>query len=270
MNEKLQYATMLEIPVNTVSVTVAPQKKRHAKKKKVDHDSVKQELLNKVNSEILVKNESEELQREEQVEEQVPQQIEYSESTEEFYQQETALVTKAEKKKKRFKFSVVGVQMIVIGALIATIFLTNALYSDSGINVFLREVFGTQTVAQADLREYDEFVPVIAVDDGATATYADGVITVSGRGSVYAGCDGKVSKIEKGEDGKYTIEITHSQNFKSILGGLDYAYAGLDDSVYHNIPVGFVNSGATMCFQNNEGTVISDYQIIDNQVVWAV
>ncbi len=259
MNDKLQYATMLEIPVNTASVTFKPQKKRR-KVKKINPDQVKKEVVEKVNA---------------QMEEQEERSVSLFDQTEEQNEQLVAIesepiIEQATDKKKKFKVSVIGIQLVIIGLLVATIFLTNAVYTDSGINVFLRGVFGTQNTAQVDARTYDEFAPVIAITDGADMQLEEGVITFSGKGSVYASCDGKVTQVTKGEDGKYTIEITHSENFKSVLGGLDFAYAGLNDSVYHNIPVGYCSAEATMCFMGSDGTVISDYQIIDNSVVWAV
>ena len=51
MNEKLQYASMLEIPVNTCNVTVRTGKARK-KKKKVDDEQIKSKLISKVNAEV--------------------------------------------------------------------------------------------------------------------------------------------------------------------------------------------------------------------------
>ncbi|MBQ3493093.1 MAG: hypothetical protein IJA88_03205 [Clostridia bacterium] len=283
MNEKLQYATMLEIPVSTCNVTFKPVKKRRGKRKKVDIDAVKDKLVDKVNTQMQ-SVETDNAQPQEQIAEQYAvsvdnnQNLQSQESQTEIAfeeqngleqaEEQTALVRPAQKKK--FKFSIVGVQLAIIGALVAVIFLTNALYTDSGINVFLRNVFGTQSSVSVDTRDYDEFAPVISIDDGATVTLSDGVMTFSGKGSLYAPCNGKVTMLTLGEDGKYTMEITHSEKFKSVLTGIDYAYAGIDDTVYFNIPVGYVTAGATMCFTNSNGAVISDYQIIDDAVVWSV
>ena len=265
MNDKLQYATMLEIPVNTCSVTFEQQKKKKRSKKKVDADAVKQELVSKVNLQM---EENEDLENSEPLKESENLSLEMDKEIES--ENLTATVScKQENKKGKFKLGVIGVQFIIIGILVATIFLTNALYTDSGINVFLREVFGTNQTSQVDNRVYGEFSPVISLDDGANINYADGVITLSGEGSVYAPCDGVVTSIVKGEDGKYSIEISHSTNFKSVLAGLDYAYIGLNDSVFYNIPVGYINAEATMCFTQSDGSVISDYQIIEDSVVWA-
>lgn len=267
MNEKLQYATMLEIPVSTCNVTFQPTKKKRTKTKKQQNpEVVKEKLLSKINSE---KEEPQNLP--------VPTaepvaDVETYYPTTEPRQSEEEKDIKPQRKWhiKSLKFSVIGVQLAVIAVLVLTIFLTNAFYVDSGINVFMRQVFGTQDQSvDADLREYQEFMPVIAMGDDMTTSVADGVISIEGVGSVYAPCDGRVSAVFKGEDGKYTVEISHSEKFKTTLSGLDYAYSAVDEQVFSNIPVGYVSSeGASMCFTSSDGTVISDYEIIDNSVVW--
>lgn len=282
MNEKLQYATMLEIPVSTCNVTFKPTKgkKKIFKKKKVDHESVKKQLMDKINSQQLLPpptvNPIEEVQ-----DEQLFMQNDLTENFEQdaFVEQNQISVTEERTEnvlsvnsapKKTFKVSIIGVQLAIIGALIATIFLTNAFYPSSGVNVFLRNVFGSQNAVQTDDRVYADFAPVINLSDGEMPVISEGVMTFSGKGSVYAPCDGKISAITKLENGKYDIEITHSENFKSVLTGIDFAYAGLNDKVYSNIPVGYVMAGATMCFKGIDDVVISDFQIIEDTVVWAV
>ena len=272
MNEKLQYATMLEIPVSTCNVTFKTTKKRRGRRKKVDVDQVKNQLVDKVNLQMENENQTTLTEQTARTELETVDVLPTEEISNNIDEQpdniDTAVVRSV--KKKRFKFSIVGVQLVIIGVLVAVIFLTNALYTDSGINVFLRSVFGTQQSEQTDAREYGDFSPVISLNDGTSVFLNDGVVTLSGKGSLYAPCNGKVTMLALGEDGKYTIEITHSEKFKSVLAGIDYAYVGIDDSVYFNIPVGYISAGATMCFTNGDGTIISDYQIIDDAVVWVV
>ena len=268
MNEKLQYATMLEIPVSTCNVTFKPtKKKRFSKKKKTDHESLKKELLSKINSEEVQAPASQEdfnlNNVQELSEEGLLNQTNLEESTVSVHQKEKKRI------KKPFKISIIGVQLTIIGILIATIFLTNAIYPDSGVNVFLRGVFGTEST-YTDQRVYADFTPVINLSNGETPVINEGVMTFSGEGSVYAPCDGKITAISKTEDGKFCMEITHSENFKSYLTGIDFAYAGVNDTVYRNIPVGYVTAGATMCFKGVDDVLISDYQIVDDTVVWAV
>ena len=272
MNEKLQYATMLEIPVSTCSVTFKPIKKKlFTKKKKVDHEEVKKELLDKINAQQDFALQDSQVQIQSEIQQPILEQVEQEQVDLSITDQPTQMVnTTNNPKKKKFRISIIGVQLAIIGVLIATIFVTSAIYPTSGVNVFLRNVFGTQTVAQTDDRIYADFAPVINLFDDELPVISDGVITFSGKGSVYAPCDGKISAITKLENGKYDIEITHSENFKSVLTGIDFAYAGLDDMVFSNIPVGYVTAGATMCFKGIDDALILDYQIIEDTVVWAV
>lgn len=275
MNEKLQYATMLEIPVNTCSVTLKPAKKKGIWKRKFKNlEAVKEQLMNKINSESSDETISEQVVNSVEnnlvINEQEEQEL--NENGNQMMLENTATVKVInDKSKKKFKFSVISTQFIIIALLVATIFLTNALYADSGINVFFKNVFGTTQTETVDTRSHQDFAPVIAVGEMTVITIDNGIMTFSGEGSVYSPCDGKVSAINLDENGKYSYEITHSTNFKSVISGLDYAYAGLNDNVYSNIPVGYVTeSGATMCFKSGSNLVISNYNIIDGSVVWAV
>ena len=84
-------------------------------------------------------------------------------------------------------------------------------------------------------------------------------------------CDGVVTSIMRDGNGAFDIEITHCANFKTILSGVEIAYVGLNDTVYGNIPVGYLGEGVTkMCFTDANGAMIVDYQIVDGSVVWAV
>ena len=293
MNDKLQYATMLEIPVSTCNITEIPKtNKRGRKKKKVNPETVKQELIEKVNSvqdgaEKIEKPEERQIIDQAQIEQEYSEQLraEETQSPELLEQpeqevmaeehQESATVRSIKEREKtekpKFKFSIIGVQLAVIAVLAATIFLTNAFYADSGINVFFRNVFGNGEVVSTDARTYDKFSPVIAMGNNQGVVLTDGVISFGGEGSVYAPCDGVVSSLTRDENGKFVMEITHSENFKSLITGVDYVYAGLNDKVYRTIPVGYLDAdGATMCFTRADGSVINNYKIIDNMVVWAV
>lgn len=271
MNEKLQYATMLEIPVKTCNVTLRTDKKRKLGKRKIKNpEVVKEELLNKINMESATEEEMEQSQVQQEMG--LEQPLLEDEQTQPCNTENTVTITPFKRKfKPKFKLSLITAQLIIIGVLITTIFLTSALYADSGINVFFRSVFGTNQTESVDARTHHDFAPVIAVGDTNEVVINDGVMTFSGTGSVYSPCDGMVTAISRDENGKYIFEISHSENFKSVISGLDYAYAGVNDKVYSNIPVGYVNSdGATMCFKSGDDLVISNYEIIDNSVVWAV
>ncbi len=256
MNEKMQYASMLEMPVNTCSVTVKEVKRKGLRKKR-DVDSVKEQLINKVNAE------------QEQLLDSGADVLEESAIEPSVAIEDSATVNKIERK-KRSKLTIIGAQFIIIGALVATIFLTNAFYPESGINVFMREVFGSGSQATSvDERLYEQFAPVIALDEGASVSLENGVMNFSGKGSVYSPCDGTVGSITKQEDGTFSIEVFHSTNFSTCIDGLEHVYVENGAQVFFNIPLGYsLDNGASMCFKGADGEVISNYQIIDDWVVW--
>jgi hypothetical protein len=79
-----------------------------------------------------------------------------------------------------------------------------------------------------------------------------------------------VTSLTLDENGKYAMEVAHSNNFKTLLNGLDLAYFKVGDTVKNNIPVGYVlGENATICFYNGD-SVITDFTIDQNSVVWAV
>ncbi len=268
MNEKMQYASMLEMPFSTANVTVAPSKKRKRKTKSVNTETVKQELIQKVNAEEALAEYSPALHENEYY-----NQNQEQEFAQENYEQAQAISALPEENKKprKFKLSVIAVQIFIIGALIATILYTNATNPNSGINAFFKEVFTTtEQVETVDKRLHSEFAPVIAYGEDEFVLQ-DGVMTLNSAGSIYSPCDGVITSVAVDGNGRYSIEIEHSTNFKSRLTGLDFIYAEQGDSVFSNIPVGYMKGeGATVCFTGADGSIISDYQIVDNSVVWAV
>lgn len=249
MDDRLQYASMLGIPVNTCSVTVKQGKSKAKKRKKVDSEQVKQQLVDKVN--MLSETSSEQAEEKELSSETQPT---------------TNIITKPSDSTRKFKFNAIAVQVVIIIALITTIFVTNSVYPNSGINVFMRAVFG-QNASQEDLREYTDFTPTLS---NGTVTFSDGVINVKHQGSVYSSVDGRVESVELDQNGKYTMQIRHSKNFVSVFSGIDYAYCQTGDLVYGTIPVGYVKEQMNLCFLGGDGAVIVNYTIVDDAVVWAV
>lgn len=267
MNEQITYATMLEMPVSTASVTIKPSKKKKKKRGQTD-DQVKHQLIEKINAEQTLAPEF--LLQEQGAEIESQSALELLQ--EEVYDEPTISVKPVKKQKGfgKFKVNVISVQIMVVGLLIATIFLTSAFNQNSGINVFFRNVFGVNQENSVDVRTYLDFTPVINLDE-KSYVLENGVITVSSTGSVYSACDGVISKLQKDSNGKFTVEIEHGKNFKSVLTGLDFVYGEVGGAIFSNIPVGYqAESGATMCFLGQDGAIISGYQIVDNSVVWAV
>ena len=271
---------MLEIPVNTANVTYKPKKFRRSLKRKMKNpEAIKEELLLKVNSDISPSFPSEtasetaaqtpaELSETPAVNVQPAEEVAATGiPVDEGYDYVSVNVHK-KAKKPLFKFTAVTAEVIAVFTLLAVIFLTNAFYQDSAINVFMRKVFSPTVTETVRERTYDEFAPVINFNGDMVLD--NGVITCTGSGSVYAPADGTVASLVQEEDGTYTVNIAHSAVFSTTLSGLSYAYLGLGDKVYGNIPVGYVKEGGfTACF-NSENAVITDYTLEDNAVLWAV
>ncbi len=258
MNEKLTYASMLEIPESTCNITYKPIKKSRAKsKKKANSEQLKQQLVEKVNSEV----NTPELP-EEQTTTEVERQIE-------------ALTGNVKPKKKKSKRSIIiTAQLFAVGALAVTILLTSILNENSGLNNLFKGVFNsqpTQEVIAVDNRTYQDFKPVFTATENSAYSLVNGVATMSGKGSVYSVLDGTVTRVTKNDEtGLFAVEVAHSDNFSTIVEGLDMTYVAEGSQVFAKIPLGYAkNSGSTTCFMA-DGAILSDFQIVDNAVIWAV
>lgn len=264
MNEKLQYASMLEMPMTTCSVNFKPiKKKKVIKKKDLSPEAVKQEVLDKVNESAEKKEETSETAV--VVKESLPQDKLTAKKEE---NKESAVVSK--KEKKVFKPSFITIQLALVVLLVGVIAITNILNPNSGINVFMKSLFVKETQVSADNREFNEFEPVINFDDEITLL-ENGVLSMTGSGSVYSPCDGTVASVSKMEDGSYSLEISHSEKFSTLITGLTYAYMVKGEKVYANIPVGYMQDyNTTLCFLGADGAIITGYELLDGAVVWAV
>lgn len=256
MNEKLQYAEMLDIPESTCTITYRQNAKKRlfSKKRPINTEAVKTKLINKINDESDTGCE--------QLEMELPE-IQASEK-QSFFKRFTS---------GKVKVSIIGAQLLAIGVLVATIFLTNAFMPNSGLNVFFKNAFSTeQELTQTvDNRIYSDFNPVLPVAKSENVSVVDGVMDITASGSVYSPCDGIVTSLTLNQETKkYDVEITHCDNFRTILSGIDYAYTEVGGAVFSNIPVGYIKDGATMCFYGEDGNLIKGYTLQDNSVVWAV
>lgn len=246
MSEKTQYAEMLEIPVNTTNIVTKPKRGRKKKVAKPPEE-IKERLIDEINAQAEAEPIAERTEREET--------------------EGSVSIVKKENKKKGV--SVIAVQVAVIAALAAVIALSNFYVENTGINAFLRYVFSSSSAVQTDERLYHEFFAKLPTKNGAV-TLEEGAMTFAAAGSVYAPCDGTVSSVTL-TDGKYTIEVRHNKNFKSTIAGVDYAYVEEGALVYATVPVGFTRGEeVTVCFYNGENARITDFNVDETGVIWAV
>lgn len=237
MKDGIEYAEMLGMTVSSCDVVVKPARR---KKKR----NVKEEVMAKVN-EIEEAKESEVKVQTEDLEE---------------YQEVGEI-----KEKKRFKFDVIYIQGLAIFALIVTILLTNIFWEDSGINTLFKNAFG-QNAEEVDARTYLSF-SAKSPSDELSSEVVNGVMTFSGKGALYPVCDGKVTSIVE-EDGKYTLTISHSDSFKTVISGADFVYTEAQAEVYGYIPVCYVAGGEANVYMYDNDELVTNYIVEDGVIIW--
>lgn len=219
MQEEVDYAEMLEIPVSTVNVV------RKKNKRKGD---IKEKVIERVN---------------ERMEEPAADFV----GEEESRVAESVLVEGGvDREKERGRRIVVG-EFIAACLLCVCIFLTNVFMSDSAINTFMNSLFSPAATA-ADKRTYTDFTLSGIVSERSALsveTSPTGVMSFTGETMVYPVCDGKVGSLSKGEEG-YTLVISHSDSFQSIVTGLTNVYYAVGETVKGNLPVGYTDGGNTV------------------------
>ena len=213
MNEELNYAEMLEIPVETV--TVKRKEKKHRRERFDEAPDLEEQLVEQVNS---------------RMEEEDPA-----------YAESTPIERTEPKKKSRPKLlrAVLWGEFAAVCVLCAVIFLTNIFMSNSAINTFVRGLFNGNAQT-ADTRVYSDFKlsPIVNENsDVEIAVSETGVLSFQAQCSVYSPCAGTVSAVHGNDETGYSVEIKHSDNFSTIMSGLDSVYAAEGDKVYANIPV---------------------------------
>lgn len=249
MSEEIDYAEMLEIPVSTVNVVKKKSRKRR--------EDIRERVIDDVNERL--NDESEEDGR---------------------IAESTVIEGEPIKNGNFFSFgsdkksSIILIAEFAAACLLCTaIFLTNIFMTDSAINTFLGGLFESNEV-KADNRSYSEFTLNSIVGDKADIIVnvsAGGVMSFTGECFVYPVCSGKVSSVTKERDGeKYTVSITHSDSFESIVTGLDVCYYAVGENVKGNIPLGY-SDGETeinvMLYDND--SLLNCYSVADgNSLAW--
>ena len=243
MNEELDYAEMLEIPVETVTV-----KRKERKKKAEAEPDLTDQLVEQVND---------------RMEQEDPA---YAESR---------AIERVEKpvsrRAKLMKMLILG-EFIAVCVLCAVIFLTNIFMVDSAINTFVRGLFQGET-STADGRMYSDFTLAPVVNDYVETTIEaseTGVLSFTAQCSVYAPCEGKLAAVNGDEESGYTVEVRHSDNFSTIMSGLDVVYGGVGDTVRHNVPLGFTDGeGEVRVMFYENGTLINGCVVDGNELSWS-
>ena len=264
MNESIDYAEMLEIPVSTVNVV-----RKKSRKKRIEPEDIKEEVLKTVNERV--EETTQEPVSPEQSERQnvLDGRIATSEDLTEDYDYTEQPYVKP--KSKFFDGKIITAQFIAVLVLAATIFLTNIFWKDSAINTFFNNLLNPVESVVEDDRIYSQLtMGSIVNDDSISITVAEnGVLSFTGECSVYSACDGKILSVEE-KDGLYTIVVEHTSSFTTQFSNLSNVYFSEGDTVYSTIPVGYSNGQNTVSVSMfDSGNMINAYTVNeDNGIVW--
>lgn len=249
MEQELDYAEMLEIPVSTVNVVKKKSIFRRPKKAKEEQDDLKEQVVDSVNERMGAFVSAEDLS-------------------------ELPPPAKAPSVKfGRDKGSIVLITEIVAVCLLAvTIFLTNVFLPNSAINTFISS-FMTEEKTETE-KTYSQIQLNSVVGDFSDAEITvspSGVLSFQTESSVYPVCDGTITTITPESDGLYTVEIAHTSTFSSVTTGLTNVYYSVGDSLKGNLPFAYTDGGAAVSVSMYDSqTLLSCFTLSGAVPVWTL
>ena len=251
MEQELDYAEMLEIPVSTVNVVKKKSlfKRKPAEKPAVQAPDTADELKEKVV---------------ESVNERVGAYV-YSEDLSEIAVSE---------KKKELKFGKDKASRVLIGELVAVcviavaIFLTNIFMPTSAINTFIGSFSKNRAEAEPIYSDLELSAVVSELSDIDIQIADGGYLYFQAESCVYPVCDGKISSIVA-DEGNYTVQIAHTSTFSSVITGLSSVYCAKGDTVRANLPFAFSDGENEVQISLYDGdTLLKCYSLSGEVPVW--
>ncbi len=246
MNREVDYAEMLEIPVSTVNVV---------KKKRRRAQTLENRLFDSVNERVMAEEDG------------YSAQIAENTPVEDHEVKAPFAFKRNSKESKIFIAEFVGACF-----LCSAIFITNILMPNSFFNSLAKGVFGVKSGEEADLRSYSDFTLSGIVGDFSDVEVAvsnSGVMSFTAKSAIYPVCDGVVESVIESEDG-YTMVISHSSTFESIITGMTTPYCVKGDEVKGNLPVGYSDGEmevSVMLYDND--SLLSCFSVNDgNSIIW--
>ena len=252
MEQELDYAEMLEIPVSTVNVVKKkslfkrkPTQKANAQAPELGQDELKDKVVESVNERVGAYVYSEDL----------------SEQPE-------------EKKEKPLKFGKDKASKVLIGELVAVcviavaIFLTNVFMPTSAINTFIGSFTKSKAEVEPDYSDF-ELSSVVSELSNVDVQVADaGYLYFQAESCVYPVCDGTISSIVD-DEGIYTVQIAHTSKFTSVVTGLSSVYCGKGDKVRANLPFAYSDGTGEVKISLYDGdTLLTCYSLYGEVPVW--
>ncbi len=287
MNEEIEYAEMLEIPVSTVNVVrkKAPKIKRKTQVPFYPQPDLKDSVISQINDKVappILDETGVETGEDTPMVEPIPERIDtvrlfgenerpYFDNIQGEMDEETPFLPTSHAERKLRK--VLGIEFGVACALCGGIFLTNVFMPGSAINSFFRSLGGND--AKTDARAYNEFVLTSIVSDYTDVEMnlsQEGVLTFQKECHVYPAVDGEIVDIIQNEGGMYTLKIEHSDTFTGVIEGLSQVYYSVGENVKANVPVGYSGGESVVQYtMYSEGELLNCFEITDdNGLSWVV
>ena len=254
MNQELDYAEMLEIPVSTVNVVKKKSlnlfKRKNAKPAEEapqQQDDLKELVVDSVNERVGAYVYAEDLSD-------LPA--------------EAPAPEKKKAKKDRGNIVVIS-ELAAVCVLALAIFLTNVFMPNSAINTFITSLTNnTKPVVEPTYSEITLSSVVSEFSDAEISVSDSGVLSFTAEGAVYPVCSGKVTSITK--DGEtFTVQIAHTSTFSSVITGLSQVYSAKDTNVAANLPFAYSDGQTEVKISMYDGeTLLNCYTLAGEVPVW--
>ena len=293
MNEEIEYAEMLEIPVSTVNVVRKPRKRKKSEQPSpistpTEPSAIKDTVIASVNERVL--NNTEENsgtqdafpyseQGEGVIYFDLPEKIDtvrlYSVSGDrEGLQPDDYALNEGGMYAMNAQPKAVNLALrIEFGlacALCGAIFLTNVFMPGSAINTFFRAL---NNPATDTIKQYSDFTlsaVVSELSDAELTLSPTGILSLTDECHIYPIADGKVGEITQNEDGLYTMKVCYSDSFTGVFSGLNSVYYNEGDSVKTNVPIGYTaGEKEVQVTMYSDGLLLNCYEITEeNCLAW--
>ncbi len=252
MNQELDYAEMLEIPVSTVNVVKKKGlnlfKRKPAKNEQAAQpDDLKDLVVDNVNERVGA--------------------YVYAEDLSDPQEDLPAAVTGRVKKDKGNL--VIISELVAVCVIAVAIFLTNIFMPTSVINTFISSLAGgNKPAAEPTYKEIKLSSVVSDFSDADITVSENGVLSFTAEGAVYPVCAGKIASIA--QDGEnYTVKIAHTSTFSSVITGLSKVYSQKDSAVAANIPFAYSDGNSEVKVSMYDGeTLLNCYTLSGEIPVW--
>ena len=250
MNQELDYAEMLEIPVSTVNVvkkkSLFKRRRKEAPVEEVNEADLKELVVDSVNERVGAY----------------------------VYAEDLSETPKPEKKKINVLGSdrgsrVICTELIAVCVLAAAIFLTNVFMPSSAINTFIGSLTSkTPAVVEPAYSEI-KLSAVISERSDAEVTMTDnGVLCFTADTGVYPVCAGTIASVAE-DNGLYTVKISHTSTFSSVITGLKTVYVAKGDNVKANLPFAYSDGKSEVRVSMYDGeTLLNCYKLSGEVPVW--